>query len=350
MPVQDLCWKESVVGHRIHLTQINMEACWRTDNSVDCASRGLLSTELLENELILAILHGPSCSQHSLWRRWDLSSLCHHSSWSIVSVDRFSSFTRLRRVTAWLIRFARLTRKAWHVLEALLLSLNCSLAVWPLSKVSWSTTLSPSNLIMTSHIWFIDSYQEASPLCDSSGNELRRLQDTPSCLERELSSSFTAYILELKLDMNTLLKWQPRCLTTSLFPVSISISSEVIASYDWSCAAQLLHQPGVKETITNFCSSQGITWDFIHERAPHVGRLWAAQSKVYEERPLGNARLNFEDLTTVLSQIKAWSWTSDTILHKMSWWETLLLWERTGWFLCAGLSLVSSRQLLATME
>ena len=51
MPVQDLCWKESVVGHRIHLTQINMEECWRTDNSVDCASRGLLSTELLENEL-----------------------------------------------------------------------------------------------------------------------------------------------------------------------------------------------------------------------------------------------------------------------------------------------------------
>ena len=45
----------------------------------------------------------------------------------IVSFDRFSSFTRLRRVTAWLIRFARLTRKAWHVLEVLLLSLNCEI-------------------------------------------------------------------------------------------------------------------------------------------------------------------------------------------------------------------------------
>ena len=31
---------------------------------------------------------------------------------TIVSVDRFSSFTQLRRVTAWLMRFARLTRKA----------------------------------------------------------------------------------------------------------------------------------------------------------------------------------------------------------------------------------------------
>ena len=29
-------------------------------------------------------------------------------------------------------------------------------------------------------------------------------------------------------------------------------------------------------------------------------------SQKYEERPLGNARLNFEELTTVLSQIKAW--------------------------------------------
>ena len=65
MPVQDLCWKESVAGHRAHLTQ-----AWR-HNSVDRASHGLLSTELLENELrwsgpgysfILAMLHGPSCS------------------------------------------------------------------------------------------------------------------------------------------------------------------------------------------------------------------------------------------------------------------------------------------------
>ena len=56
----------------------------------------------------------------------------------------------------------------------------------------------------------------------------------------------------------------------SLFPVSISILSEVIASYDWSCAVKLLHQPDVKETTTNFCSSQGITWDFIHERAPQT--------------------------------------------------------------------------------
>ena len=29
-------------------------------------------------------------------------------------------------------------------------------------------------------------------------------------------------------------------------------------------------------------------------------------SQKYEEIPLGNARLNFEELTTVLSQIKAW--------------------------------------------
>ena len=41
---------------------------------------------------------------------------------------------------------------------------------------------------------------------------------------------------------------------------------------------QLLHQPDVKETITNFCS-QGITWDFIPERAPHFGGLWEVAVK-----------------------------------------------------------------------
>ena len=100
----------------------------------------------------------------------------------------------------------------------------------------------------------------------------------------------------------------------SLFPVSISISSEVIASYDWSCAAQLLHQPGVKETITNFYSSQGITSTNVLLTLADYGR----RSQKYEERPLGNARLNFEDLTTVLSQIKAWQAVT---LRKLNKWH-----------------------------
>ena len=41
-------------------------------------------------------------------------------------------------------------------------------------------------------------------------------------------------------------------------------------------------------------------------------------SQKYEERPLGNARLNFEELTTVLSQIKPWQAVT---LQKLNKWH-----------------------------
>ena len=63
------------------------------------------------------------------------------------------------------------------------------------------------------------------------------------------------------------------------------------------------------QTIADFCSSQGIQWDFIPEHAPHFGRLWesAVKSlKTHLHGIVGNSRLNFEELTTVLSQIEAY--------------------------------------------
>ena len=62
------------------------------------------------------------------------------------------------------------------------------------------------------------------------------------------------------------------------------------------------------ETVANFCSSQGIMWDFIPEHAPHFGGLWesAVKSlKMHLYRVMGSTRLNFEELSTVLSQIEA---------------------------------------------
>ena len=69
---------------------------------------------------------------------------------------------------------------------------------------------------------------------------------------------------------------------------------------------KFLKESQTNETIANFCSSQGIQWDFIPERAPHFGGLWesAVKSlKTHLHRVVGNSRLNFEELTTVLSQI-----------------------------------------------
>ena len=71
---------------------------------------------------------------------------------------------------------------------------------------------------------------------------------------------------------------------------------------------EFLHSQKTNEVISDFCSSQGITWQFIPERAPHFGGLWEAavkSLKTHMSRVVGNAKLNFEELTTVLSQIEA---------------------------------------------
>lgn len=71
---------------------------------------------------------------------------------------------------------------------------------------------------------------------------------------------------------------------------------------------EFLKESQTNQTIADFCSTQGIQWDFIPERAPHFGGLWesAVKSlKTHLHRIVGNSRLNFEELTTVLSQIEA---------------------------------------------
>ena len=69
-----------------------------------------------------------------------------------------------------------------------------------------------------------------------------------------------------------------------------------------------LQQQKSREAISNFCSSQGIQWDFIPERAPHFGGLWEAAVKSLK-RHLSHivvtVKLTFEELATVLVQIEA---------------------------------------------
>ena len=55
-------------------------------------------------------------------------------------------------------------------------------------------------------------------------------------------------------------------------------------------------------------STQGIGWQFIPERAPHFGRLWEAAVKSFKthlSRIVGNTRLDFEEMTTILAQIES---------------------------------------------
>ena len=63
---------------------------------------------------------------------------------------------------------------------------------------------------------------------------------------------------------------------------------------------QFLKESQTNQAVSDFCSSQGIQWDFIPEHAPHFGGLWESAVKSLKT----HSRLTFEELTTVLSQIE----------------------------------------------
>ncbi len=55
-------------------------------------------------------------------------------------------------------------------------------------------------------------------------------------------------------------------------------------------------------------SAKCIEWKFIPERSPHFGGLWEAAVKSFKthlKRIVGYAKLTFEEMTTVLTQIEA---------------------------------------------
>ena len=56
---------------------------------------------------------------------------------------------------------------------------------------------------------------------------------------------------------------------------------------------RFLRKQDTEEAVTRFCMSQGITWDFIPERAPHFGGLWEAAVKSMKKhltRIVGNVK------------------------------------------------------------
>ena len=63
-----------------------------------------------------------------------------------------------------------------------------------------------------------------------------------------------------------------------------------------------------QDVIDNFCSNQDIEWKYIPERAPHFGGLWEAAVKSFKKHLsciVGEVKLTFEELSTVLTQIEA---------------------------------------------
>ena len=70
---------------------------------------------------------------------------------------------------------------------------------------------------------------------------------------------------------------------------------------------EFLSQQETGRTITDVCSSLGIEWRFIPEHSPHFGGLWEAavkSAKTHLRRIVGEVKLTYEELSTVLAQIE----------------------------------------------
>lgn len=71
---------------------------------------------------------------------------------------------------------------------------------------------------------------------------------------------------------------------------------------------KFLKQKQTEAVVSDFCSTQHITWKFIPEHAPHFGGLWEAAVKSMKRhlrRVVSEVKLTFEELSTVLAQIEA---------------------------------------------
>ncbi|XP_062540783.1 uncharacterized protein LOC134208854 [Armigeres subalbatus] len=60
--------------------------------------------------------------------------------------------------------------------------------------------------------------------------------------------------------------------------------------------------------LTEFCGGRSITWSFIPPRSPHFGGIWESGVKSVKhhlKRVIGNQKLTFEEMSTVLVQIES---------------------------------------------
>ena len=80
------------------------------------------------------------------------------------------------------------------------------------------------------------------------------------------------------------------------------------ANKELKLLAEFLESQKTQNAVSQFCTSQKITWKFIPERSPHFGGLWEScvkSVKYHLRRILSGVKLTFEEYTTVLTQVEA---------------------------------------------
>ena len=85
-------------------------------------------------------------------------------------------------------------------------------------------------------------------------------------------------------------------------------SNFISATQEIKELTDFLIQQKTQEAISEFCISQLVQWQFIPENAPNFSGLWEAtvcSMKIHLCRILWPVKLNFEEFSTVLSQVEA---------------------------------------------
>ncbi len=70
----------------------------------------------------------------------------------------------------------------------------------------------------------------------------------------------------------------------------------------------ILQEKTTRQSVSQFCISNGIKWTFSPERAPHFGGLWESSVKSMKsllKRVVGENKLTFEEMSTVLCQVES---------------------------------------------
>ena len=71
---------------------------------------------------------------------------------------------------------------------------------------------------------------------------------------------------------------------------------------------QFLQTQSTQDVVSRYLCDRKITWKFIPQHAPHFGGIWEAavkSMKTHLKRILGDVRLTYEELSTLLTQIEA---------------------------------------------